>query len=244
MSNIIRYFSFYLAALSASEKHVLYFIDTLPNIQYKQLKLQQLAEDAHVSTTTVIRMCHKLQFTGFSEFKFFISKTEREDNRQNTIQQCARQVVTTKNIQQYQKAADLILRAKRVVVIGVGLSKIAAEYFSKLLLQSGKESSYVYDSHILTLLPGTLTAEDLVIIISASGKTTTILSVAQQLHYSNIATIALTNVLDTPLQHYTNFSFSTGIPRQLYNGFDISPRSLILTILDIIFDTYLLKITS
>lgn len=244
MSNIIQYFSPYVSTLSESEKHVLYFVDALPNNKYPQIGLVQLAEDANVSTTTVIRMCHKLQFTGFSEFKFFISKKETDDDGENTIKQRIKQVTTAKNIKDYQKAAMVVQRSKRVFVVGVGLSKVAAEYFSKLLLQTSKESSYIYDSHILTLLPGTLTSEDLVVIISASGKTATILAVAQQLHYKNIPTIAITNVLDTELQHYTDFSFSTGIPKQLYNGFDVSPRSLIFIILDIIFDTYIKSISN
>ncbi|TLG76687.1 SIS domain-containing protein [Culicoidibacter larvae] len=86
--------------------------------------------------------------------------------------------------------------------------------------------------------PASLQKDDLVILISASGSTGTIISTATQLHYKHIKTLAITNKIDTPLHQLVTAACSTNIPEHIYNGFDISARSLIMFILDLIFNFY------
>ncbi|TLG76686.1 MurR/RpiR family transcriptional regulator [Culicoidibacter larvae] len=155
MSNILQPFIQYLPQLSESEKHVLYYLENLPSESYKSLSLTKLAEATNVSTTTVIRMCQKLNLSGFSELKFHLTHITPAADQQvitESILDSVHYLTAETAIAQYNQAAKMIQAAKRIFVIGVGLSKVNAEYFSKLLMQVGKESSYIYESHIAGLI--------------------------------------------------------------------------------------------
>ncbi|MED5075832.1 hypothetical protein P9851_00440 [Geobacillus stearothermophilus] len=71
MGKLLDRFSNYIGQLTHAEKHVLYYIDGHVE-QAKQLSLTAMAEKNNVSTTTIIRMCHKLGLEGFSELKYIL----------------------------------------------------------------------------------------------------------------------------------------------------------------------------
>ncbi len=237
MPNLIQLFETQVHLLSASELHVLYTLENMNSDQYHALTLIQLAKLANVSTTTVIRMCHKMNLDGFSELKYsLLSLPSTVQNPMSFFQQIES---LKQNQPVYKTIADQLIEANKVLIIGVGLSKPIAEYLSKLLLQSGKDSRYIYDSHILTLLPQSVKKNDLIIYISSSGKTKTIHNVASQLYHKQCHTVGITNQFDQQLQQYCDIYLTTDVPSQQINHFDVTPRSYLMFVVDMIFEHYL-----
>lgn len=60
-----------LNSLSSLELEILRYIDNHKN-EICDMPIQILAKNTFVSTTTIIRLCHKLNLEGFSHLKFFI----------------------------------------------------------------------------------------------------------------------------------------------------------------------------
>lgn len=236
------HFANQLPLLSFSEKHVLYAIDA--DLAYaKGLPLTRLAEEQNVSTTTVVRMCKKLGFSGYSEFKYELKllHTQESDERYHAITRLQADLQNTLNhLERYDVEAicEAMAKANRIVIVAVGLSKMFGEYFSKLLMQLNEMSMYMYESHMIDLLASRVSEGDVVIFISSSGQTQTLVKMADKLQHQPVQTIAITNNIDSPLTQYADHSLSSQVARVEYAGYDLTTRSSLVVLIDLLFESY------
>ncbi|WP_235468582.1 MurR/RpiR family transcriptional regulator [Geobacillus sp. Sah69] len=212
--------------------------------QAKQLSLTAMAEKNNVSTTTIIRMCHKLGLEGFSELKYILKTIDDQaiPVGENTIERYKadmNQTLDSLERKHVEEISQLIFEANRVLIVAVGLSKMIGEYFSKLLIQVNKPSSYVYESHIIDLLPNMVQPKDMVIFISSSGETKTIVQAAEKLRFKNIETVAITNSADSTLAKLVRKHISAYVQRVQFAGYDLSARSTLVVLIDILFEFFM-----
>ncbi|ATO37711.1 MurR/RpiR family transcriptional regulator [Geobacillus sp. 47C-IIb] len=243
MGKLLDRFSNYIGQLTHAEKHVLYYIDGHVE-QAKQLSLTAMAEKNNVSTTTIIRMCHKLGLEGFSELKYILKTIDDQaiPVGENTIERYKvdmNQTLDSLERKHVEEISQLIFEANRVLIVAVGLSKMIGEYFSKLLIQVNKPSSYVYESHIIDLLPNMVQPKDMVIFISSSGETKTIVQAAEKLRFKNIETVAITNSADSTLAKLVRKHISAYVQRVQFAGYDLSARSTLVVLIDILFEFFM-----
>ncbi|MGP4079085.1 MurR/RpiR family transcriptional regulator [Pseudalkalibacillus sp. R45] len=244
MGVIVDHFSQALPSLTHSEKHVLYHIEN--NFETaKNQSLTQMAEAINVSTTTIVRMCHKLGLAGFSELKYTLKTFDLEDELPESTPAIDRYIsglnTTLQHLgaEHFYKVSEMMTDANRVVIVGVGLSKMMGEYFSKLLMQVNKPTFYTYESHIIDLLPNMIEECDLVVFISSSGETKTLVDIAEKLKFANHTTLAITNAADSTLAKLASYSLSGTVKRVQYAGYDLTARSTLLVIIDILFEFFL-----
>lgn len=246
MSKITTYFTDELSKLTSAEKHIFYYIDS--NIEKaKNQSLTSMAEDNNVSTTTIVRMCNKLNLSGFSELKYVLKNLDMSSTPHidNYIESLKRNVnlsldnICMANIDSLVKSIN---EAKKVIIVSVGLSKPMGEYFSKLLMQANKSSFYIYESHIIDLLDKSSTSDDLIIFISNSGETSTITNIAEKLSYRHFKTAAIVNNPDSKLSTLVDVSINTYSEKSNLLGYDITPRSTLTLILDVVFAYYIKQI--
>lgn len=250
MGKIVERFSSHIKDLTHSERHVLYYAEE--NLKTaKSLSLTLMAETNNVSTTTIVRMCHKLGLEGFSEFKFILKEldedSEPDKDQEGTIgryQNNLNRALSLLQTKDLKEISEELMRAKRVFIVAVGLSKMMGEYFSKLLMQVNKSTSYVYESHIIDLLPNMVERGDLVVFISSSGETSTIVKAAEKLRFKNIYTLAITNGNDSSLSKLVQKCLSADVKRVKYAGYDLTARSTLVALIDLLFEFYLRKFLS
>jgi RpiR family transcriptional regulator, glv operon transcriptional regulator len=245
MGKLVERFSSQIKDLTFSERHVLYYVDDNLSTAKSQ-SLTHLADTNNVSTTTIVRMCQKLGLEGFSEFKFILKKLDQNQRPKmgDTLERYRKTLDHSLSLQQtkdFEEITEQLIRAKRVFIVAVGLSKMMGEYFSKLLMQVNKSTSYVYESHIIDLLPNMVERNDLIVFISSSGETGTIVKAAEKLRYKNIYTLAITNGTDSSLSNIVQKSLSADVPRVTYAGYDLTARSALVALIDILFEFYLLR---
>ncbi len=228
--------------LTHAEKHIFYYCDS--NIdKVKNMSLTTLAEENSVSTTTIIRMCNKLGVDAFSEFKFIVrslsqEKRVKEDDFKKAIANSVNDALHNMNLKDLNKLANEIKNSKKVIVISVGLTKPLGEYFSKLLMQSGKDSIYIYESHMIKLLENRSSTEELIVFISNSGETETLIKAAERLQYSEYNTAAIINSPDSPLEKCVKRGICTNMKKASLLGYDITPRATLILMCDILFSIY------
>ncbi|MBP3038202.1 MurR/RpiR family transcriptional regulator [Bacillaceae bacterium Marseille-Q3522] len=246
MGRVLDRFSQHIGELTFSEKHVLYYVEN--NLAAaKQQSLTAMAESNNVSTTTIVRMCHKLHLDGFSEFKFILKNIEETDipihqSIFESYKMDMERILSSLKENDLEVISEQLHHANRILIVGVGLSKMLGEYFSKLFMQVNKPTSYVYESHIIDLLPNMIQPHDLVVFISSSGETKTIVKAADKIRFKNVDTLAITNSAGSSLSKIVRNTISADIKRVIFAGYDLTARSIIAVLIDLIFEYYLKKI--
>ncbi len=242
MGKVIERFAGSVQSLSHSEKHVLYFIENQLEVA-KQQSLTKMAEQNNVSTTTIVRMCHKLGLDGFSELKYILKTLDNDliPSDKNIIDRHKQNLELTFNqleLHDIKELTEQMLHSEKIVIVAVGLSKMFGEYFGKLLMQVNKPTIYVYESHIIDLLPNMVGHHDLVMFISSSGETKTIVNIAEKLRYHQVSTAAITNNVDCSLSKIVTTSLNANVKHVKYAGYDLTPRSTLVELIDILFESY------
>lgn len=196
--------------LSTKERGVAdYIIANKPSL--KNMSIQTLAKANNVSTTTILRLCHKLGYQGFSDLKIDLitaSGSSRPDNVlqedinlddsietvNGKIQQIEKSSIdethAMMNTEQLAKANKLIRNSNKVVIYGAGSSGLVGKELEYQLIKIKKDVSCHLDYSIQFSIVNTLDKHDLLIIISHSGENqdgVKLLTLAQQLGVPSIA---------------------------------------------------------
>lgn len=244
MGILSNHFGHLLDELSESEKYVFYELDCSPELIGK-LTLSNLATHLSSSNSTIIRMTQKLGFDGFSQFKYemkhllsetiFIHEKDLLIQYQNFFQESLC-LVTLENLEFF---ARKIYESANVFIVGVGLTKPIAEYISKRLYQLNKPSMYIYESHMLDLLPNLIHKNDLIIFVSMSGETKSLLIPAKKIKQKGGIILSITNAHNSSLTKISTRHISSGISANVYHHYDVTSRAFLMIQADLILELYL-----
>lgn len=196
--------------LSTKERGVAdYIIANKPSL--KNMSIQTLAKANNVSTTTILRLCHKLGYQGFSDLKIDLISASGSVRPDNVLQEDINlddsiETVNGKihqiekssidethammNTEQLAKANTLIRNSNKVVIYGAGSSGLVGKELEYQLIKIKKDVSCHLDYSIQFSIVNTLDKHDLLIIISHSGENqdgVKLLTLAQQLGVPSIA---------------------------------------------------------
>ena len=172
---------------TASEKKVSDYISgQRKNVQY--MSISELAEACDVAEATISRFCRRLGYKGYNAFKLAIStasekeKTVRGIDENSTLADIIRyrstvninSIEQTKlliNSSELEKAADIMLRSKKVLCMGQGGSAIIAEEAAHLFSMAFSNFVPVVESHMQMIAAAGLDENDCVLYFSYSGST-------------------------------------------------------------------------
>lgn len=198
--------------LSAREKKVArYVLDNLEAIS--AMTIAELAAACGVSTPTVVRFCRSMGCDGFREFKIRLAQNlavslqyivvdpgEVRFQETSSIDQILGALSATVNIMRKQVSEQMLTevrrhlsQAKTVVVGGLGGgSSMLAEEAANRLFRLGIPAVAVSDSYLLQMRAATLQTDDVLLLISASGEASEILSAADIANGYGATTVAIT----------------------------------------------------
>jgi len=184
--------------LSMAERAVLdYLIENKAVL--KDFYVEKIAEAAFASPASVVRMCKKLGYKGFKDFKidFILSNAKVEvpetkeyndvilsknsNYAENVIQNNIRILEDTLKIHDpiaLHNAAESIMKARRVFIFGKGSSYLVCKDLEMKLRRINKLAIAQGESHEQLVDASFLNQNDAVIFISNSGKTKEIISAA------------------------------------------------------------------
>ena len=121
------------------------------------MRIRELAAEAHVSTTTILRFCKKMGCDGYNEFKYKL----KESMGQKSIQQLPEDIAEMRAFferventgfqEKLEKAASMIVRADRVIMVGIGNSGYIGEYAARYFTNLGKFSLYITDASTMLI---------------------------------------------------------------------------------------------
>ena len=177
--------------------------------------LVYIAAKAKVAEGSVINFSRSLGYTGFSQLKINLAQNVSAFNMQNEVTQTdspkeiMRKLIdrtvtsfesTYDTIQQeLQEAAEILTKAGRILVIGVGQSGPIARDLSMRMMWAGLPVVSETDSLLAGTIAKRLRKGDVVFAISNSGRTKEILMVAEMARDSGAEVICLTSHANSPL---------------------------------------------
>lgn len=188
----------YKENLSMAERAVLdYLIENKAVL--KDFYVEKIAQAAYASPASVVRMCKKLGYKGFKDFKidFILSnaKVEIPESKEyndvilskdsnygeSVIQNNIRILEETLKIHDpiaLHKAAESIMKARRVFIFGKGSSFLVCKDLEMKLRRINKLAIAQGESHEQLVDASFLNQNDVVVLISNSGKTPEIVRAA------------------------------------------------------------------
>ncbi|WP_058973689.1 MurR/RpiR family transcriptional regulator [Type-D symbiont of Plautia stali] len=225
-----------LSSLNDLEMQVYHFIiKHRESVSY--MTIRELAAQAAVSTTTVLRFCRKMHCEGWSEFRIRFRLAQEQAAPELMPSGVGEMLSFFKSIhndefeQQIAQAAQMIMQAEHIFFIGAGtsgsLGKYAARYFSNI----GKFSHHIDDPYY----PVSNSAYEnaLAIILSVSGETEEILRFASQFSLNHCKIISITNHESCSLAKMADFNLSYHMPQmKLGDRLNITTQVPVIYILE------------
>lgn len=224
------------------------------------LSIHQLAEKTFASPSTVIRMCQRIGFAGYKEFRQavtcevavrrFNQQEERKEITQSDSLDDIVDKVTYKNIMSLedtkslidtdilQTCVDLLRDARTVLLFGLGASLEAARDLNLKLLRLNKPSQINDDWHVQMLQAKNASKDDLAIVVSFSGETAEVIECMKALREKGTPIIAITRRVASPVAELSDYRLYTTDSEAASHSGAMSSRISQLNIIDILFTAF------
>ena len=235
----------------AEQKVAQYILDNASDIIYHSVT--ELAEKADVGETTVLRLCRKLKFQGFQDFKLSLAQdlvkpidnlhqeiTEDDDstalnkkiiaNHIRTLEQTRELAVSD----QLGKAINALLGARCIYFFGVGSSGLTAMQAAHSFSRIGKLSSAKVDTHFQAMEAALMTKDDVAVGISISGSTKDTIENLTLAKKTGATVIAITSNARSPITKVADISLLMIARENPLQGSSLSAKISQLAVIDIL----------
>ena len=208
--------------LSDSEKQIHHYVlSHLDKVVY--MTVRELAEVTFCSTTTIMRYCKKLGYTGFEDFKVHITvdvhkmdydhfKITNKENiaivtnkLQNLNNEVINEIQNHLSIDLLYEIRHQIEQVEHIVFICFDWNVSICEYASHYFMLAGKLCEiYSARDQMLLFSMNKKHKDSLVIVVSRSGKGKHLIKVCKNLRMNHIYYTAITGIKNSPVEKYAN----------------------------------------
>jgi DNA-binding MurR/RpiR family transcriptional regulator len=239
-----------IESLKPSERAIADFV--LENSErVVQMSISELAAEAGVGDSTVIRFCRAIDYKGYQEFKLRLAQDLVEPVEyihekikfSDSVAQLAQKIFQTNRsaVENTQKsldpemvevAASALAGARRIDIYGAGYSYFTALDAKLKFTRLGLLADAYGDSHLQAMAAATLTRQDVAIGVSHSGSTKDVADALGLAHKSGATTIAVTNFSPSPLTKVSDVVLLTASPESPLGGEVLTSRIAQLCVID------------
>ncbi|QUX92996.1 RpiR family transcriptional regulator [Marinomonas sp. A3A] len=242
-----------LPQLTQLEKRVVESVMSKNDISEKT-SLKAIALENNVSEAMVVKVAKKLNFSGFREFRTSLiyyknsdvanlhAEIEPNDSSESLLEkvfktsiQAIEETLSVLDVYQFNRAADIIFKAKHIDLYGIGGSSSVARDLSHKLLKIGIKAMVHDDAHIMMMSSSILTDDDVVIAISHSGMTKSVIEPIKLASRNGAKVIAITNYDESPLAQCADIVLNSTSQGSHLLGENAASRIAQLNILDALF---------
>ena len=241
--------------LSAAERKAAdYVIGHHDQVQF--MSITQLADECGVAEATVSRFCRSLKLKGFNAFKIELAKhsvsggaarlqPQSPDTLGGRTQEVGRLAVEAVNntiemveAKQFLRAVELFEKAPHVMCIGSGGSMIMASAFANLFSMADPKFYAVSDSHTQISSAATMGQEDIIVLFSYSGATTSGIQVLELARSRGIATVLITRYPKSPAAKLADVVLRCGSNEGPFQFGSVPAKIAQLVVMDVLFQEY------
>lgn len=224
------------------------------------LSIKELAKQTYTSPATIVRLCHKLGLEGFGDFKIkysaelqFDKKNKKridvnfpfdKDDSNSQIayriaslhQEAIEDTLSLVDFKNLDKIISALNKANRIYLFGNGNSLLAGFDFQHKMMRIGKMVEMRPHAGEQGFLSYTCMPNDIAIIISYSGETTEMVTLAKFLNKIHVPILGITSIGDNQLSKYCTYILNTGSREKIFSKIaPYSSKTSISYLLDLIF---------
>ncbi|SDZ62882.1 DNA-binding transcriptional regulator, MurR/RpiR family, contains HTH and SIS domains [Evansella caseinilytica] len=200
------------------------------------MRIRELADETHVSTSTILRFCRKVNCEGFSEFKvklkMHLAKQEKTaiKSSQHAIVEFFERAFKGDMEEKISQAAALVAKADSVIFIGIGSSGILAEYGARYFSGLGKFSMYIKDFSYP--IHSKLRHNSVTIALSVSGENPFTLTQVNQLKQEGSKIISITNNKLSSVSKISDVNIAYYVSEEFFEQTNITTQVPVVYILE------------
>ena len=212
-----------------------YIISNEEKVVY--MKVRELAEEVHVSTTTILRFCKKVGCEGYSEFRLKLkqevnSKEQKKINMDLTaVKDFFERVQTQAFAENIQEAVKLLTKASSIIFVGVGNSSIIGKYG---YFNNVGWFSFAIDDPFTPVFRGK-GERTATVALSVSGETEQTLMLAEKLKRRGSSLISITNKANCSLSKMSDCNINYYVSEYKKDeNYDLTSQMAVVFILELI----------
>lgn len=231
------YFGFKdLSSLSDVEMTIYrYVMENSDKVVY--MRVRDIAENAHVANSSVMRFIHKLGFNSFPEFKAYFRNIEDNDNDQPADFSFVNESNFPSDIKsRINMVADLIYQSDNIITIGLGDSSFLAEYAARKMAALGYNSEAVVDPFYPLKSKLNNTSNTTIICFSVSGKTTEMIEMLNTfINDEDVTLVAVTGNSSSSIATMSRYVLSYIEPEyRIQSYYDMSSQVPVMYIVELL----------
>lgn len=248
-------------AMTQVQKRIADFILQNPEFVVKG-SISDLASATNVkSEASIVRFYRTLGYDGFKDFKIQIAQelagqvfyhssedikmTDSVDEIKRKVFSgtitCATECMRRNDVQDYERAAELILNADHVILLGYGAASAIAQYAQFRFLELGIHAHFSPDPHMNAPILAHPNENTLIICISKSGETLDLLRPLQQLPEGVCKVLSITNSEDSSLTALSDVVIATHTDGINYLTDAMNTRTVQMIVVDTLFSIVSIK---
>ena len=226
-----------LHSLTAKELAILQYVHDHSD-QIVSMSIQTFAKEINYSTSTVIRFCRKLGFSGFPEFKYFLRNLNPHqkqnavpadlsvDSIKNSIKTDIESTASLLSSNDIFQIAQLLSSNRPIYLYSPsGLTDIAVSYLESMLFISGCQKVYkTTASKALRHFIQTVDKENIFIFISNSGRFESTLNLAKEARLHGMIVISISSIENNDLAEVSNYNLRFFSKKRENEGADLASR--------------------
>lgn len=260
MKNVLMRLSEYQKQASTTEKSAIHYL--LEHTEEAgELSIHELAEKVYVSPSTIIRLCKKIGFDGYKDFKKSLlyelgirketeMKRMEEIRKEDSLEELVHKV-TMKNIVSLERtmklvdltilkqAVDLLVEADTVHLFGLGASLVVAEDIYLKFLRVHKPCFLSSDIHAQYLQAMNARKNSVAIMLSYSGRTQEMINCAEELNKNQVPIILISKFENSLLTQMADCNLSVAAMEYIVRSGAMSSRIAQLNVVDILYTAYI-----
>lgn len=239
--------------LAAAEKKVADYVLAQPT-QVQFMSITQLADECSVAEATISRFCRSLKLKGFNAFKIELARhsagaaPHQEQSapslagHSQEISQLAINAVTQTlellRPEEVRKAVSLFESANRVLCMGSGGSMLLAQECAHLFSNVTSKFTSIMDSHMQMSAVATMGQQEVLVLFSYSGATTSGLQLLELAKNRGIPTVLITHFHKSPAAKLADVVLRCGSSEGPFQIGSVPARIAQLIVMDVLFQEY------
>lgn len=222
-------------ALNDLEKEVYcYILKNHDKVKY--MKIRDLAQESHVSTSTVLRFCRKMGCNGYAEFKVKLKQYFSPEKNLPVTDDISEVIDFLKKTsseefeEKLEKLSKVVLDANRVIFVGSGMSGITAKYGARYFSSMGKFSLYIDEPHYPT--ESHFFENALVIVFSVSGESHDTIGHVTRFKEQNCQILSVTNTENCTVAKLSDYNIAYYVTYLRLKVYDITTQIPAISIVE------------
>lgn len=174
------------------------------------MRVRDIAKNAHVSSSSVMRFIHKIGFASFPEFKAYIKNNQFSQTRSQRAFYFIDQNNFPKDIENRMLiVANLVFQSDNIITLGIGDSSFLAEYAARRMASLGFNTTAVTDPFYPLKSKLENTTNNILFVFTVSGETNELIELLNEfVNDDDVKTVCITSNENSTVAKMSRFVLS------------------------------------